>query len=307
MFFVYSNYDEETSPREEVNNFEEFFKLKEQNWDQHRKEIRELHAAVLKDDCETIEAVLSKHCYDLTDSITIHGNTLIHLVVGSGKCKHLTRILNNVPSDIPLDAIRNSEGSTLLHVAAIVGNTEAAKLLVERCHSLLNAKDNKGQTPLNIALSNMHTETCLFLMEQCRKDENYLFHEINYEGLINLISSKDYQLALRLVVSDVHRFLSHAESVLMAIAQNFPPEPNFWERNLIKYFTCSDCDFVKAAETKYNAYINAKEFPLVKDLVSSTYGRVPERYSANKADQGGHKKFLSSDACLTVLNTLSLC
>lgn len=68
----------------------------------------------------------------------------------------MKRMLELVPPDRNILGMQNSEGSTLLHVTAIVGNLDAAKILVEKNQALLDAKDNEGHTPLARALSNMH-------------------------------------------------------------------------------------------------------------------------------------------------------
>nr|KAJ0196482.1 hypothetical protein LSAT_V11C700357860 [Lactuca sativa] len=89
----------------------------------------------------------------------------------------------------------NSDGSTLLHVAAIIGNTEAADILVTRNHELLLAKDNKGQTPLDLAFSHMHTETARQLLQHIKTDiqKDALFSGTTGDELLGtVISSKDF-------------------------------------------------------------------------------------------------------------------
>ncbi|KAD6454896.1 hypothetical protein E3N88_09602 [Mikania micrantha] len=91
--------------------------------------------------------------------------------------------------------MRNLEGSTLLHVAAIVGNTNSAKMLVERNQDLLYEKDNEDQTP-----DDLFDSTVI---------------------VINAISSKDYDSAYEM------RSVKDPDNVLTAIAQNFPPKVKF--------------------------------------------------------------------------------
>ena len=91
--------------------------------------------------------------------------------------------------------LKNSDGSTLLHVAAIVDNTKAVNILVARDRDLLITKDNKDQIPLAIALSNMHTETswCLLNHVNTRTEKNTLFAGANGDKLLVLaISSKEF-------------------------------------------------------------------------------------------------------------------
>ena len=55
--------------------------------------------------------------------------------------------------------LKNSDGSTLLHVATTVDNTKAINILVAKERDLLITKDNMDQIPLAIVISNMYTET----------------------------------------------------------------------------------------------------------------------------------------------------
>ncbi|KAD6455064.1 hypothetical protein E3N88_09770 [Mikania micrantha] len=87
------------------------------------RKAEELYAAILNQDFGNVIDILDEGVVTLTDKITISSNTTaLHVAV---------------------------EGSTLLHVAAIVGNTEAAKILVERNQDLLYVKDNEERTPVN--------------------------------------------------------------------------------------------------------------------------------------------------------------
>ncbi|KAL8224100.1 hypothetical protein R6Q57_019575 [Mikania cordata] len=163
--------------------------------------------------------------------------------------------------------MRNSEGSNLLHVAAIVGNTEAAKLLLKRKKDLLFEKDNEGQTPVARSLSNMHKDTYLYLMKKGDK-----FDDIGgCDLLVNIISSRDYGSAKFLVSMPNVRFLRHIDSVLMAIAQNFPSKLNFWERI---FYRCGSAMFtfldyrilalhkfkvIEALKGKERNYVDAKD------------------------------------------------
>ncbi|PWA81850.1 ankyrin repeat-containing domain-containing protein [Artemisia annua] len=95
--------------------------------------------------------------FRVTDKSTNNGNTTLHITMNSCK-NHELLLLEQIPMSTQLMKLKNSDGSTLLQVAAIVGYTKAANILVTRDRDLLIAKDNKDQTPLAIALSNMHTE-----------------------------------------------------------------------------------------------------------------------------------------------------
>ncbi|CAH1448927.1 unnamed protein product [Lactuca virosa] len=166
----------------------------------------------------------------LIDKITNNGNTSLHVAVGATKkADLLQKLLEKTPENTQLLDLRNSDGSTLLHVAAIVGNTQAADILVGRNPDLLFAKDNEGHTPLAIALSNMHTETAQHLLQHIGNDLEMgtLFSGSGGdELLVTAISSKDFRLACDLL----GRYKTlHGDAVLMAITLNFPTELNMLE------------------------------------------------------------------------------
>ncbi|PWA75144.1 ankyrin repeat-containing domain, PGG domain protein [Artemisia annua] len=134
---------------------------------------------------------------ELQYKITNNGYTILHIAVNSGKNHELLELLlGQIPVNQQLVELKNnSDGSTLLHVAAIVGNTKAVNILAARDRDLLIAKDNKDQTPLAISLSNMHTETswCLLNHVNTRTEKNTLFAGANGDNLLVLaISSKEF-------------------------------------------------------------------------------------------------------------------
>ncbi|PWA92251.1 ankyrin repeat-containing domain, PGG domain, Gag-polypeptide of LTR copia-type [Artemisia annua] len=166
-----------------------------------------------------------------TDKITNNGNTALHVAVGSSINSHelLEKLLEMTPTEIKLLDLKNSDGSTLLHVAAIVGNTKAVDILVRRDPELLLAKDNEGHTPLALSLSNVHSETSQCLVNHIKaKGYDALFSGKSGEDLMVLaISSQDFGLALKM---HDYKERAHSDAVLMALAQYFPPELNYWER-----------------------------------------------------------------------------
>ncbi|XP_023729818.1 uncharacterized protein LOC111877530 [Lactuca sativa] len=177
-----------------------------------------------------IDLILSNGEVTVIDKITNNGNTALHVAVGATKkADLLQKLLEKTPENTQLLDLRNSDGSTLLHVAAIVGNTQAADILVGRNPDLLFAKDNEGHTPLAIALSNMHTETAQHLLQHIGNDLEMgtLFSGSGGdELLVTAISSKDFRLACDLL----GRYKTlHGDAVLMAIFLNFPRELNMLE------------------------------------------------------------------------------
>ncbi|XP_023736002.2 ankyrin repeat-containing protein NPR4 isoform X2 [Lactuca sativa] len=169
------------------------------------------------------EEILRQERVTVMDKISNNGNTTLHVAVGTSKDgKFFEKLLEKIPQNTQLIDVTNSDGSTLLHVAAIIGNTEAADILVEINPDLLLAKDKEGQTPLALALSNMHTETARHLLQHVNTDiqKNALFSgTTSDELLVSVISSKDFCFARELLT---YYTTLHSDTVLMAIAQNFP-------------------------------------------------------------------------------------
>ncbi|CAH1436293.1 unnamed protein product [Lactuca virosa] len=199
--------------------------------DQQRAEDHKLlYKATLGGEWSDVQKVLREREVTVLNKITNNGNTALHVAVGTSKKPwFLQKLLGVIPENTQLLDVRNSDGSTLLHVAAIVGNTEAADILLGRNLDLLLAKDNEGHTPLAIALSNMHTETSKHLLKYINTDreKDALFSGTSGdEHLVNVISSKDFGFAKDLMQ---HYKTLHTDAVLMAIAQNFPCELSILE------------------------------------------------------------------------------
>nr|GEV47528.1 ankyrin repeat-containing domain, PGG domain protein [Tanacetum cinerariifolium] len=106
------------------------------------------------------KSVLRNGEVTVTDKITNNGNTTLHVAVGTSKDPDfIVEMLEYTPENTPIVDLKNADRSTLLHIVATVGNIAGAKILVERYPNILIEKDNEGQTPLALALSNIHIET----------------------------------------------------------------------------------------------------------------------------------------------------
>ncbi|KAD6454869.1 hypothetical protein R6Q59_016569 [Mikania micrantha] len=230
----------------------------------NEEEIKDktLHAAIVRQQIELVKQILAENI-TLRDKITFNGNTALHVAVGtsSNNREFLENLLNLATKDNQqsLD-MRNSEGSTLLHVAAIVGNTEAAKMLVQHhgCLYMLFEKDNEGQTPLNRALSNMHTDTYIYLSDEYLNSPNVEKLDMfdSTEIVVNAISSKDYDSACKMA-----ELIKDPDTVLMAVAQNFPQNVNKIERHKMLLFAHVPVKlkFVEDTQRKEKAYRDANQ------------------------------------------------
>ncbi|KAJ0524567.1 putative ankyrin repeat-containing domain, PGG domain, ankyrin repeat-containing domain superfamily [Helianthus annuus] len=186
--------------------------------DGRSKNNQQMYLAAEYGRLDTLRIILKKTKVEITDAITINGNTALHVAVANNT--FLESMLELLPYNKALMGVRNSDGSTLLHVAAAYGNINAAKILVCRSPELLSAKDNEGCTPLDIVLSNpWHTETCLFLWNSALPDIEQL--DSRFEHLVKAISHGYFDLAKSYIQS--YSSLKSA-AVLMAIAQYCPAD-----------------------------------------------------------------------------------
>ncbi|MFS7966673.1 putative ankyrin repeat-containing domain-containing protein [Helianthus anomalus] len=136
----------------------------------------------------------------------------------------VTYIMRDTILHIAVEA--ENDGSTVLHIAAIVGNKHAAEFLVKKNKELLRNKDHKGKEPLHKAYENMHLDTIEYLPKAVK--DAHPDDEIGIGLLVNAISAKRHGLALELV-EKFPMLSSKRDDVLVALAKTFPSELDYWE------------------------------------------------------------------------------
>ncbi|XP_076899536.1 uncharacterized protein LOC143553422 [Bidens hawaiensis] len=158
---------------------------------------------------------------------------------------------------------RETDGSTALHIAAIVGNTDAAIRLVSKNNELLRTKNKSCELPLDKAYQNMHLYTIAYLLrafsynEESRSllsspDSVHTDEEIGVRLLVNAITRKNIvsrkyiahrEILFRSLDGDISlfmlvglasewvrklpKFASKTDHVLLALAKTFPTEPDY--------------------------------------------------------------------------------
>ncbi|CAH1449313.1 unnamed protein product [Lactuca virosa] len=161
------------------------------------------------------------------------GNTVLHIMVGIGFNYFVNEMLSLIDAKVLLK-MQNQDGSTALHIAAIVGNKPAAELLLKKNKDLLETTDHKNKTPLDKAFENMHLSTVECLLKAANDDGKTKGTPISVDTrkgvnlLVNAISAKKYDLAKELIKNNPE-FAVEEDDVLMAIAKTFPSGLNFWE------------------------------------------------------------------------------
>nr|GEZ23472.1 ankyrin repeat-containing protein [Tanacetum cinerariifolium] len=150
-------------------------------------------------------------------------------------------VLIKIPAEdpgkgLPIEVLeeKNNKGQTALHIAALVGNKDAAELLVKKRDNLLYVKDNLGEVPLLIAYSNNHFRTFEYLFEATKTADELLstYQDSLEEFIIRLIYRKEFALAWKLYKLHLASTEKPTDKVLMAITRNFPCDLDPWERRI---------------------------------------------------------------------------
>lgn len=106
-------------------------------------------------------------------SITLNADRALHVAVGTGTANHIVEYLLAKMSDDQV-RLRNNDGNNVLGVAAIVGNVEAAKMIMGRLPELIDVKNNNNYVPLIEAARHGHKKMVKYLLPF---SESYLLSE----------------------------------------------------------------------------------------------------------------------------------
>ncbi|KAI3754485.1 hypothetical protein L1987_54269 [Smallanthus sonchifolius] len=81
------------------------------------------------------------------------------------------RVYHKLKDRNALTEIIDSDGNTILHIAAIVGDTYIVEYAPQNQKNLLRIIDNEGKTPLDKAYENMHLDIIAYLEGATKDDE----------------------------------------------------------------------------------------------------------------------------------------
>ncbi|KAK2995707.1 hypothetical protein RJ640_020173 [Escallonia rubra] len=159
-----------------------------------------LFKAALKGDWESARRFLNQDEDALTAKITALLMTALHVVVGTGKAIHFVENLVNLIPNEAL-ALYDDYGNTPLHVAALVGNTETAIILMRKNPALLHMGNNRGWLPVHRAALNAHRNTLLYLLaaHKDNMDSKSLADQSSVELLVSVTDSGFFDVAMSLV------------------------------------------------------------------------------------------------------------
>ncbi|CAI9267766.1 unnamed protein product [Lactuca saligna] len=162
-----------------------------------------LYKAALRGDWDDAQHFIDQEPEAVTANINKYGFTALHIAVGTGK-QGITFVQNLVEKISPkslLKMLTSSEKYTPLHIAAVVGNTDAVKILVIKNHKLLYAEDVDGLLPIHRALINSHKDTFLYLLGVTKANQYpYTFTgNMGVTLLSNVIFAGYFDIALDLI------------------------------------------------------------------------------------------------------------
>ncbi|KAI3827110.1 hypothetical protein L1987_01174 [Smallanthus sonchifolius] len=196
----------------------------------------------------------------LIDKLNIEGSTTLHIAIGNPQNTwFLGKLLDLIdPESLPT-LVNNSQENALNH-AAILGNTIAAKKLVDKNPLLLFAVDNKKYLPIHRAIFESHKTTVLYLLQMCKQHIG-LSQKDGYHNPFQGANG-----AMLLGDSILSGFLDVAYDLLMDY-------PELATTNVATVKPALLC----IAE-KWDAYPSAKRYNFYQRFV---YSHVPENYSLN--------------------------
>ena len=107
-----------------------------------------------------------------TAKLTASKETALHIAVSEGEediVKRLVEVIENPQATL---SIKNDEGNTPLHLAALIGNVGICKCIVEKNEELLDCRNYKGETPLFLAALRGQNNAFLYLDPICIEGQN---------------------------------------------------------------------------------------------------------------------------------------
>ncbi|KAI3696613.1 hypothetical protein L6452_29036 [Arctium lappa] len=186
-----------------------------------------LYKAALRGDWEDAQDFIDRDEEAVTANINKYGFTALHIAVGTGKqgITFVEKLVEKISPKALVKMLTSSEKYTPLHIAAVVGNTTAVKILVNKNRKLLYAEDVDGLLPIHRALINSHKDTFLYLLGVTKANQypNTFIGNMGVTLLSNVIFAGYFDIALELVTRypDLATTIpsDNVDAPLMAIAR----------------------------------------------------------------------------------------
>ncbi|XP_053380185.1 ankyrin-1-like [Mercenaria mercenaria] len=157
-----------------------------------REKINELFKKIRKGEIKEVKQMLDEPSITL-NSTDKDGNNPLHVAIDAkGKAWSLFKLLLGKSSETNTINMKNKEGFTPLHLAAIHNNDEIAVQLIEK-QADMNKKDNDGLTPILTAASCDSSEVIEVLLQNGANLEdkdhqgNTIVHLATENGCVNVL------------------------------------------------------------------------------------------------------------------------
>ncbi|KAI7743157.1 hypothetical protein M8C21_018329 [Ambrosia artemisiifolia] len=156
---------------------------------------KELYEAAAKGRWRKAKSILRNNENAATEAITANDDTLLHVAVERSQNYFVEELLGFLKNEEDIEK-KNKKGRTALHIAAMVGNTQAAQLLVLKRVALLMIEDDDKNTPLHIASQYTNLNTYAYLSRQPfrRSKSDVRTFQSHKASILAAIFSKQYDL-----------------------------------------------------------------------------------------------------------------
>ncbi|KAL3838890.1 hypothetical protein ACJIZ3_023481 [Penstemon smallii] len=189
--------------------------------DYERHIYLELYRAAIMGNWDAASLILQQNGGAISARISSTLETTLHIAVGTRKSiKFVTKLVGLMSEDML--ELQDVRGYNPLHIAAMTGNTKAARILVERNPRLLNVPSRNGRYPVHMAAVG-HKDTLEYLIlaaveykdtlqylisETERTNTNPYFGETGVMLLNTVIDADFFDVALKLATDHNHVHMS---------------------------------------------------------------------------------------------------
>eukprot|EP00931_Biecheleriopsis_adriatica_P012744 TRINITY_DN113951_c0_g1_i1.p1 TRINITY_DN113951_c0_g1~~TRINITY_DN113951_c0_g1_i1.p1 ORF type:complete len:193 (-),score=42.23 TRINITY_DN113951_c0_g1_i1:88-618(-) len=114
-----------------------------------------LHYAAAAGHVDICQMLLSDRRFDEQDAASLFGHTALHLGAELSSCAEVCQVLLDCPAFTAADAV-DARGRTALHCAALAGNRDACRTLMDHQRfsaAAVKAVDDHGSSALELASS----------------------------------------------------------------------------------------------------------------------------------------------------------
>lgn len=178
----------------------------------YRPRLSLLHSAAISGYIQSVQLVLRKIDIDVNHTDD-QSDTPLHLALERCHLNLSDWLLDH--KDINL-GMRNKEGRSVLHSAAISGKVEAVQLVLNKTDISINDQDNGGDTPLILALERSHFELSEMLFDH--KDIDTSIKDSHGRSLLHVAAILGKSELVRLVLDkadlDVNATTNKGETAL---------------------------------------------------------------------------------------------